>query len=722
MTDQSYLQGQIEGGEGFDWFYASDADRDIQTRTPITDGAYGEPWVYRVKDLRNWWSRPHHERINGVRQESPTAYSPQSKPIRLFEVGCGAVDKGTNAPNVFYDPKSAESGLPPYSDGTRDDDIQAAALFALHAYWSTTGPNNPISAVYNGPMIPSDGLSVWAYDARPFPAFPARTDVWSDGQNWATGHWLNGRLSKSSLGEMIEALSADAGIIVDVSDVSGRLDGYAVYGLATLREWLAPFELTHSLTCRSLDDRLSFATRPNPSTLHIERDHFVEEVTHSRTVTEHGIRSVRLTALDPHTDYQPVSVRTDGSVSEDRDIRYDLPLVFDTAQLTELSLRLQDEINAAGQSLTLTLSPELEVSPGDRVTVEDVQANQTIQTVNLGDTLVCTTRPYLDEQGLSPSTPASDGAGGRTRAAPHFVVLDLPARDDSSESPSPWIAAFAKPWPSSITVSAGPDAATLSERAICTEPALIGRLMTALPAGPAGRIRPGLTLDVEMPDAPLSSLTKLAALAGQSPLAVRTSHGWLILSYEGVEQIGPHSLRLSEIITGFAGTDPQSELGADTDAECVVLNTALTRAALAEHERGLPLQWHATSSDGGQSTQATTAFGRSLAPIRPGHLKHAIQPNGDWRFTWTRRARHSADSWASADVPLLEAFERYEISISGNGQVIRTDSTSTPTWTYTEQDRQTDNLSGSVTLTVAQISDRYGPGEAAMLTIEEAAG
>ena len=722
VTDQNYLQGQIEGGEGFDWFYASDADRDTQTRTPITDGAYNEPWVYRVKDLRNWWSRPHHERINGVRRESPTAYSPQSKPIRLFEVGCGAVDKGTNAPNVFYDPKSAESGLPPYSNGIRDDDIQAAALIALHAYWNTAGPNNPISAVYDGPMIPSDGLSVWAYDARPFPAFPARTDVWSDGQNWATGHWLNGRLSKSSLGDMIEALSSDAGITVDVSDVSGRIDGYAVYGLATLREWLAPFELTHSLTCQSLDDHLKFATRPNPSTLHIEHDHLVEEVTHNRTVTEHGIRSVRLTALDPHTDYQPVSVRTDGTVSEDRDIRYDLPLVFDTAQLTELSLRLHDEINAAGQSMTLTLSPDLLLSPGDRLTVEDVHADQTIQTVNLGDTLVCNTRPHLGALGLPPSTPVSGGSGRRTRTAPHVVVLDLPARDENSEGPSPWIAAFAKPWPGSVTVSAGPDAATLSERATCTEPALIGRLMTVLPAGPAGRIRPGLTLEIEMPDAPLSSLTKLAALAGQSPLAVRTPEGWLILSYEGVDQIGPHSLRLSGIITGLAGTDPQSEVGAVAGSECVILNTALTRATLADHERGLPLEWQATSSDGGQSTQTATVVGRSIAPIRPGHMKHSVQPNGDWRFTWTRRARHSEDSWASVDAPLLEAFERYDVSISYDGQVIRTDSTSTPTWTYKELDRQTDKISGPVTITVAQISDRYGPGEPVVLTIAEAAG
>jgi hypothetical protein len=57
--------------------------REAQLRTPITDGAYGEPWVFRYKDLRSWWSEPHHDRIGGVRQEMPTAWVPRSKPFRF---------------------------------------------------------------------------------------------------------------------------------------------------------------------------------------------------------------------------------------------------------------------------------------------------------------------------------------------------------------------------------------------------------------------------------------------------------------------------------------------------------------------------------------------------------------------------------------------------------------------------------------------------------------
>ena len=109
ITDLDYLRGNIEGGEGFDWHYASAADREAQVRTPITDGAAGKPWVFRTKDLRSWWSNPHRNRPGGVESGSTTEWIPESKPIRFTEIGCPAVDRGPNQPNVFYDPKSAES-------------------------------------------------------------------------------------------------------------------------------------------------------------------------------------------------------------------------------------------------------------------------------------------------------------------------------------------------------------------------------------------------------------------------------------------------------------------------------------------------------------------------------------------------------------------------------------------------------------------------------------
>jgi uncharacterized phage protein (TIGR02218 family) len=192
--DVRYLQDNIEGGEYYDWFYASDAARNAQTRTPITDGAYDKPWVYRNKDVRSWWSNAHRNRPGGVESGSDTAWAPQSKPIVFTEVGCPAVDRGANQPNVFIDPKSSESDLPYFSAGREDAAMQRSFLEATLSYWNPSNGSNPTSSVYGTPMIEWDRISVWTWDARPFPAFPARTDVWGDAANWALGHWINGRV------------------------------------------------------------------------------------------------------------------------------------------------------------------------------------------------------------------------------------------------------------------------------------------------------------------------------------------------------------------------------------------------------------------------------------------------------------------------------------------------------------------------------------------------
>jgi hypothetical protein len=47
----------------------------------------------------------------------PTAWVPRSKPFWFTEYGCAAIDRGTNQPNVFLDPKSSESALPYFSRG-----------------------------------------------------------------------------------------------------------------------------------------------------------------------------------------------------------------------------------------------------------------------------------------------------------------------------------------------------------------------------------------------------------------------------------------------------------------------------------------------------------------------------------------------------------------------------------------------------------------------------
>ena len=236
-TTAPTCRANIAGGEGFDWFYASAADRTAQVRTPITDGAAGKPWVFRYKDLRAWWSNPHYDRPGGVESGTPTAWAPQSKPIWFTELGCPAIDRGTNQPNVFFDPKSSESFTPHFSRGWRDDAIQRAYLEATYLWWGEAA-NNPVSSVYGGRMVHVPECAAWTWDARPYPFFPALTDVWTDGANWRLGHWLTGRLGAVSLAALVRHLCLRAGLPearIDVTGLWGAVEGYAITALESPR-------------------------------------------------------------------------------------------------------------------------------------------------------------------------------------------------------------------------------------------------------------------------------------------------------------------------------------------------------------------------------------------------------------------------------------------------------------------------------------------------------
>ncbi len=212
LTDYEYLMGNVRGGEGYAWYYASQADRDSQTRTPITDGAYGKPWVFRYKDIWNWWSNHHYNRPNGVESPSHTAWVPASKPFWFTELGCPSIDKGSNQPNVFYDPKSSESAIPYYSAGTSNYLIQRRYLHSMLRFFDESDPDftedrNPRSPLYPGRMADLSRMMIYTWDARPYPYFPLYGTVWSDGPNWLFGHWIGGKLSTYALPQELDSMA-----------------------------------------------------------------------------------------------------------------------------------------------------------------------------------------------------------------------------------------------------------------------------------------------------------------------------------------------------------------------------------------------------------------------------------------------------------------------------------------------------------------------------------
>ncbi len=379
IYSESYLASGIAGGEGFDWYYASQSDRDNQIRTAISDGAYGKPWVYRNKDLVSWWGNPHFNRPGGIEAVVATAWVPQSKPIWFTEAGCPAVDKGANQPNVFYDAKSSESAFPYYSGGQRDDVMQHRFLTAVENYWSQSGVHNPVSSVYGAPMLRNDRTAWWAWDARPFPAFPARIDVWADGANYARGHWLNGRLSAVDVGELISALAQRFGLgAVDVSAVSHLVDGFVLDRPMSGRDALEGLLRSFALDAVESEGVIKIKPRDGMASLAIARDDLVESGRERLTLQETRMqetdlpRSVRLAYIESSMDYRTAAVQqSEANTASSREIVLQLPAAVpqslaqarvDVALAEAWGQRTSAQFNSVAQSIAL--------EPGDVISID----------------------------------------------------------------------------------------------------------------------------------------------------------------------------------------------------------------------------------------------------------------------------------------------------------------------------------------------------------------
>ena len=198
---------------------------------------------------------------------SPTAWVPESKPIWFTEFGCPAVDKGSNQPNVFIDPKSSESFAPFFSRRSRDDLIQRRYIQALQSFFDPADEDyiagsNPNSSVYGGRMVDRDRLYVYTWDARPYPAFPYALSVWADGGNWELGHWLTGRVGGGSLAAVVAKILEDYGFTsFDVGGLDGFVEGFVIDRIMAAREALQPLSLAYFFDAYESGGLIHFAQR-----------------------------------------------------------------------------------------------------------------------------------------------------------------------------------------------------------------------------------------------------------------------------------------------------------------------------------------------------------------------------------------------------------------------------------------------------------------------------
>jgi hypothetical protein len=723
--DLNYLSGNIAGGEGYDWYYASQSDRDTQTRTLISDGAYNKPWVFRYKDLLNWWSQSHNERPLGVQSGTVTSWVPQSKPIWFTEAGCPAVDKGANQPNVFYDAKSAESAFPYYSGGQRDDVMQHRFVEAVENYWSSAGLHNPVSSVYGQTMVRADRTSWWAWDARPFPAFPARTDVWSDGVNYARGHWLNGRLSAVDLAELISALANRFGLgAIDVSAVAGLVDGFVLDRPMSGRDALENLLRVFSLDAVESEGVLKIKPRSQPGSKFVARSELVEAGRDRTTLKETRAqetdlpRTVKLAYVESSLDYRTAAVQqSESNTASAREVVLQLP-----AAVPQSLAQARADVALAeawGQRTTAQFSllpSQLAMEPGDVVDLDgkayrlsnitDSEA-RAVEAVQHDPSVYIV--PALVERIAQPKLADVFGQ-------PDVLLMDL-AVTTTAQPASPWVAAQAKPWPGRLSALRLQGGTTYALNSLVGAQATMGETLSALPSGLVGRVDYRFDLDVTLDFGALSSASRAEFLSGTNTAAVGSeATGYEIIQFETATLIGANTYKLKGLLRAQAGSFAEMLVTRAAGQRFVLLNGAVTQMAASLADATVPSTWRVgpASLDHGHPAFVTRNIGstlKGLRPLRPAQLQARPQAGGVL-LSWIRQTRSGGDAWDIENVPLSEESERYQLQVINGATVVRSWAPQTAQQFYGGAEMTADfgAVPTTLTLKVAQVSASFGAG------------
>jgi len=692
-----------------------------------------------------WWSNPHYDRPGGVESGTPAAWAPQSKPIWFTELGCPAIDRGTNQPNVFFDPKSSESFTPHFLRGWRDDAIQRAYLGATYLWWGTPA-NNPTSIVYGGRMVHVPKCAAWTWDARPYPFFPALTDVWTDGANWRFGHWLTGRLGAVSLAALVRLLCLRAGLpenLIDVSGLWGAVEGYAITALESPRASITTLSRHFGFDAVETEGVIRFVMRGRAAVASVTHDDLVAardgdvlELTRAQETELPQALKWQVARADEDYDAALVEARRI-TVDTTRIASESFPMAVPPEEAERRCRRALMEAWTGRETAAFLLPPSrLALDPADVVTLEHDGRHIPLRLVSIADAEARGIEAVRQDREAHDLPPGSPRPSSLSKAvvfgAPEAVLLDLPQLTEDQPAHRPLIAGHAVPWPGEMAVFRSPSTDGFEPLTTFGSRARIGTLVSNFYAGPTSRFDLGNALVIDLLTGTFESVTDLTLLGGANALAIESAPGsWEIVQAGVAELIAPGRYRLTRLLRGQRGTEEAMANPALTGARVVVLDAALASLPIAEADLGLPWNWRVgpASRSVSDETYVAVPFTPEGAGLRPFSVAHVEQPwrwprtPGDLTIRWTRRSRAlAADNWGAVEVPLIEEVEAYEVEILDGGTVKRTLNSTAPNALYTAADQITDwgallGPGDTVTIRIFQLSALIGRGTAKTVTL-----
>lgn len=698
-------------GEGYDWYY-TDAARTIQA--PLSA-------AYAWKNIGWWWNNPHVNPDSGT-----TAWTPASKPIWFTEYGFASVDGCANQPNVFIDSSSTESAYPRFSRGRVDFMAQRTAISATESQWASSA------------MVVNRFL--WTWDARPYPYWPDLREVWSDGGNWVTGHWVQGKLGASHVSAVVAHIARRAGLAdaqMDMSALQMLIDGFVIHDRVTARAAIEQLMQAYFFTLKESNQTLIAIARDASLDVTVNATDCIEQKAGSNlaqyvlTRQEDLVLPQRqevhyLNRLMRYETHVQSASRDNGYATDTAVLK--LSLVLSQSHARAIAETKLADRWAERSSITLYLPmTHAALEPGDVIALVDGEITHRIRVgrVQIGRPGVVRVHGVVDaaqawDWYIAP-TVGSDGGTLSPSSITRLEVLDIPALpSDMQDALTLRFAAcgIADGWRGATLtriMSSGDDEILLN----FDKAAIIGSAVSVLAAGIPQLFDEINTVDVALiGNATLANASELVVLSGGNVAVL----GDEIIQFANAAQLSSGLYRLSKLLRGRLGTE--FAMATHSAGErFVLLDDAVMPLVVSPDNNGQIWNMRASSAGESLSSGALVSVAiqaNSLKPLSPVQAE-AIRDSGTGNITisWKRRVRIDGNLRDYVDVPLMEQSERYDVQLMSVATILRSWQAGSTSLTYSAAEQASDfgSAPDSLTLNITQRSALIGPGKSMLTTI-----
>ncbi|MCH2547059.1 MAG: glycoside hydrolase TIM-barrel-like domain-containing protein [Alphaproteobacteria bacterium] len=697
-------------GEDYDFYYA-DAER--TNKQPL--GA-----AYASKDIAWWWNNTH---VNPNGQT--TAWVPQSKPIWFTEYGFPSVDGATNQPNVFYDPDSSEGFFPRFSRGRVDFRAQRTGLKATELQWKDS--------------LMIERMFVWTWDARPFPYWPDLLSVWADGGQWKTGHWINGKLGISALAAIVADLCRQVGLDdseFDVTRLTDLVEGYVVAAPNNARRLIEQLMAAYFFDAVESDGLIKFVPRGGGIAANLDKQDLIamegennaQDLVLVRRQQELELpRQVNVLYVNRSSNYLQGNQFSQRQVTKSREIKtVSLPLVLSDqgAKVLADQWLYHSWISRTQYECNVPMKYGL-LEPTDIVEINVDGAFHRMRIVD-----VLQTKPgLLRLRGVAEDIASYDvylppaNAQSRTQVVvplgnTQMEILDLPILpfDDPNQSLLHFaLTGLDAGWRGAVVYRSDDGGGSYGQVAISDSPAIVGTALTVLPDGKHTVLDEISSVDVVLLGSEgLENATFAAVLNGANLALI----GEELVQFTNAEMLATGKYRLTGLLRGRLGTE-YAIASHMVGERFVLLNGRIEKVVASHSGIGLsrlykPVTIGATL--GNTNTVDYAYGGNGWRPYSPVHLSAARSSSNTISIMWVRRDRAGGGWRDYVDIPMNEAFERYEVDVlDEENNVVRTLFVNSNEVEYTESMQIADfgAAQPAVKLRVYQMSQVVGRGYAA---------